>query len=189
MRSSPRHELLAQTFRCLKTQVFRPLGQALYDRWKANPGGAKRTKPFHVLAFQGYCSRQILLKGEALLQAVGEEGRDPAGVVTEVGREVRDWLRQFDGTLLSDQLDEMLQGALVKGVQFVSAMLAATPRGGFIFPEKGDSFEVARHEAFYGNPTDARARVKLTLFPGYLICAGVAVVVEKALVLTRHPSL
>jgi hypothetical protein len=168
------HDQLLQSFRYLRSQRFRSLGEALARFAKAKQGAQSIQKCDTLQNLQFILAEGIFADGsQFLLQqksaAHGSVGSMPSPAAIAIRDKVKGELERFLGTRLSDDLVSHLDGVVREAITFLEDLLTSTPPGLLLFPEKGTAFDPETHETCDSSRPAPGAQIDRTIFPGYVV--------------------
>jgi hypothetical protein len=180
----PQHDQLVQVFRQLKLQDFQALSLSLYSVWQKKAAHSGTTPPTFALArFRQTLAEAILVEGSMLLSVrrSGSVEADMQEVSQAIHESIQTQLKMKNTP--PPEVAGKLNETIARGIHLLREMAMATPPACLLVPHRETAFVPEQHEAMIGCPDQGTVRVKLTVFPGYLVTASNRVM-EKALVYT-----
>jgi hypothetical protein len=166
------HDQLLQSFRRLRNQEFRSLGEAL-SRFMKTKQGVQDDQDLQFILTKGILAagNQLLLR--QLIEAYGTAGPlgGPEFIAAQnaITHKVRDALQISLGIHLSDDLDRHLVNVVGEAMNFLKHLLTSTPPGMLWFAEKDLTFNPTFHETWDRSTPAEGAPIRRTIFPGYFV--------------------
>jgi hypothetical protein len=180
------HDELTAGFRKLKNEDVAGLAQTLRAAVGAGDLPAYQLFLVEEIVVKGCCIVAEHLIRLASSPAVASEREFMDRLRHHVAGNVRHGLARRLNYKLTPEVGKDLDAVIASALRLLEDMLTASPPGRLLLPREGSPFDPQRHEALSGRPSTGDLKVKVTLFPGYVILGEPPVVAEKAVTYTER---